>query len=220
MTEAKYKKRETGLERHESGRKGRSESFRRPLRANGQGARPYVECIGRGFLQETSCCKWLQKDLLMPHWDQYKVYTLNCNWNWPLLFLSTFLLCLSFFITYPYDPNILVSIPHPLTFLWCLKLSVSLPSIFLYCNFSPSTLSLIKHSIYVCFFLFADHSKSYCPKLSKHSPSEAPILSLLITEHSLLCCHHGVEKDIAGKQRMKRKFLEAETKESSYSLSI
>lgn len=66
MTEAKYKKRETGQERNESG-KGRSESFRRSFRANGQGNRPYVECTGREFLQETSCWKWLLEDMLIPH---------------------------------------------------------------------------------------------------------------------------------------------------------
>lgn len=42
------------------------------------------------------------------------------------------------------------------------------------------------------------------------------VLSLLITERRLLCRHRSAEKDIAvkKKQRMKRKFLAAETKGS------
>lgn len=62
MTEAEYKKRESGQERNDSGRKGGLESFKRSIRTNGQGTRPYVECIGRGFLQETNYAKWLIED--------------------------------------------------------------------------------------------------------------------------------------------------------------
>lgn len=43
MTEAEYKKRESGQERNDSGRKGGLESFKRYIRTNGQGTRLYVE---------------------------------------------------------------------------------------------------------------------------------------------------------------------------------
>lgn len=103
-----------------------------------------------------------------------------------------FVICVSLSLLFPLSAYILISLPP--TALW------------------SKTPSCVSFFLLTTAEAFVSDSRA---ELSERSPSEACILSLLITERRLLCRHWSGEKDVVGKQRMKRKFLEAETKESS-----